>query len=126
VLGSNQRSLSRRFYSPILLFEAYVPDLPLCVPRRYLGPPPSAMRPWVPGFGVRAVDRPSQAGPRTATDQLTDGGGKGHGQGRWERLCRPSFPFLAFDLPFQEACVGVFVLVTRGASYVAEDGAGWE
>ena len=45
VLGSNQRRLSRRFYSPILLFETYATDLRLCVPRRDLGPPPSAMRP---------------------------------------------------------------------------------
>jgi hypothetical protein len=91
-MGSNHRRLSRRFYRPILLFEAYVPDLPLCDSRRDLGPPPSAMRPWVPGFGVRAVDRPSRAGPRTGTDQPTDEGGKGHGRGRWERLCGPIPP----------------------------------
>ena len=29
-MGSNQRRLSRRFYSPILLFESYAADLPLC------------------------------------------------------------------------------------------------
>jgi len=45
VLGSNQRRLSRRFYSPILLFESYVPNLPLCARRQNLGPPPSAMCP---------------------------------------------------------------------------------
>jgi hypothetical protein len=45
VLGSNQRRLSRRFYSPILLFEAYAAYLRLCASRRDLGPPPSAMRP---------------------------------------------------------------------------------
>jgi hypothetical protein len=100
VLGSNQRRLSRRFYSPILLFESYADDLRLCASRLDLGPPPSAMRPWAPGFGVRAVDRPSQAGLRTATDQPTDGGGKGHGRGRWERLRRPSAWLLASDLAF--------------------------
>ena len=31
VLGSNQRRLSRRFYSPILLFEAYAAELRLYV-----------------------------------------------------------------------------------------------
>jgi hypothetical protein len=75
-------TLSRRFYSPVLLFESYAAELRLCDPRRDLGPPPSAMRPWVPGSGVRAVDRPSQAGPRTATDQPTDGHGPAHGRGR--------------------------------------------
>jgi len=59
-----------------------------------------AMRPWTPGSGVRAVDRPSRAGPRPATDQPTDGGGKGHGRGRRERSCRPLPPS---DLPFQDA-----------------------
>jgi len=47
VLGSNQRRLSRRFYSPILLSEAYAAYMTLCVSRRDLGPPPSAMRPCV-------------------------------------------------------------------------------
>ena len=46
VLGSNQRRLSRRFYSPILLFGSYAADLHSCVPRRDLGPPPSAVCPW--------------------------------------------------------------------------------
>lgn len=50
------------------------------------------MRPWAPGFGVRAVGRPSQASRRTVTDQPTDGGGKGHGRGRQERSCRPLPP----------------------------------
>jgi hypothetical protein len=92
VLGSNQRRLSRRFYSPILLFEAYAADLRLCHPRRDSERPPSAMRPWAPGFGVRAVRRPSVNRPRTATDQPTDGGGEGHGRGRWERSCQPLPP----------------------------------
>ena len=86
VLGSNQRRLSRRFYSPILLFESYAGDLRLCVSRRDLGQPPSAMRPWAPGSGVRAVRRPWRNRPRTATDQPTDDSGNGHGRGRWERL----------------------------------------
>ncbi len=81
-----------RFYSPILLSEAYAADLRLCASRRDLGPPPSAIRPWTTGFGVGAVRRPWRSRPRTATDQPTDGGGKGHGRGRWERLCRPLSP----------------------------------
>ncbi len=36
MLGSNQRRLSRRFYSTILLFESYATDLRLCVTRRPL------------------------------------------------------------------------------------------
>jgi hypothetical protein len=89
--------LSRRFYSPILPFEAYDADLRLCHPRRDLGRPPSAMRPWAPGFGVRAVRRPWQNRPRTGTDKPTDGHGpthgrgpKSHGRGRWEQLYPPS------------------------------------
>jgi len=34
----------------------------------------------------------------------TDGGGKGHGRGRWERLRWPSARLLASDLAFQDAC----------------------
>jgi hypothetical protein len=90
VMGSNHRRLSRRFYSPILLFEAYAADLRLCHPRRDLGPPPSAMRPWAPGFGVRAVRRPWQNRPRTGTDKPADGHGPTHGRGRWEQLYPPS------------------------------------
>src|SRR5271167_101050 len=92
VLGSNQRRLSRRFYSPILLSEDYAADLRLYLSRQDLRRPPSAMRPWAPGFGVRAVHGPWVNRPRTGTDQPTDGhgpaygrGGKGHGRGRWER-----------------------------------------
>ena len=44
MLAGSNRTLSRRFYSPILLFEAYAPNVPLCVPRRDSGLPPSAMR----------------------------------------------------------------------------------
>jgi hypothetical protein len=77
VLGSNHRRLSRRFYSPILLFEAYAADLHLCLSRQDLGQPPSAMRPWTPGSGVRAVHRPWRNRPRTGPDRPTDDGGKG-------------------------------------------------
>src|SRR5271166_7084518 len=80
VLGSDQRRLSRRFYSPILLFESYAADLRLCHPRRDLGRPPSAMRPWALGFGVRAVRRPWQNRLRTGTDKPTDGHGPAHGR----------------------------------------------
>jgi hypothetical protein len=71
------RDLARR---PTLLlpFEAYDAELRLCHPRRDLGRPPSAMRPWAPGFGVRAVRRPWWTGHgrartslRTGTDQPT-------------------------------------------------------
>jgi hypothetical protein len=70
VLGSNQRRLSRRFYSPLLLFESPTADQHLCISRFDFGLPPSAMRPWTPDFG--AV-------------KSTDGGGKGHGRGRAAR-----------------------------------------
>jgi hypothetical protein len=85
VLGSNQRRLSRRFYSPILLSESCYPDLRLRVSRRNLGQPPSAMRPWALGFGVRAVHRPWQNRLRTGTDRSTDEHGPAHGR----RLERP-------------------------------------
>src|SRR5271165_4375137 len=80
VLGSNQRRLSRRFYSPILLFESYAADLRLCHPRRDLGRPPSAMRPWALGLGVRAARRPWQTRLRTGTEKPTDGHGQAHGR----------------------------------------------
>ncbi len=82
MLGSNQRRLSRRFYSPILLFEAYAADLRLCASRRDLGPLPSAIRPWTPGSGVRAVHGPWVNRPRTGTDRPTDGHGPAHGRAR--------------------------------------------
>jgi hypothetical protein len=79
VLGSNQHRLSRRFYSPILLFEAYDVDLRLCASRRDLGRSPSAMRPWAPGSGAeRSADHGrtghgrARTSLRTATDQPTD------------------------------------------------------
>jgi hypothetical protein len=81
-MGSNHRRLSRRFYSPILLFKAYAADLRLCNPRRDLGRPPSAICPWAPGSGVRAVHRPWQNRPRTGADQPTDEYGRAHGRPR--------------------------------------------
>ena len=50
VLGSNQRRLSRRFYSPSLLPEAHATDQHICVPRCDSGLRPSAMRPWASGL----------------------------------------------------------------------------
>jgi hypothetical protein len=76
-----------------------------------LGRPPSAMRPWAPGsWAERSADRGrtghgrARTGPRTATDQLTDDGGKGHRRGRWERYADRSHRDSRFDLPFQDAC----------------------
>ena len=74
--------LSRRFYSLILLFKSYAADLLLCHPRRDLGRPPSAIRPWTPGSGVRAVHGPWVNRPRTGTDRPTDGHGPAHGRER--------------------------------------------
>ena len=48
VLGSNQRRLSRRFYSTLLLPEARAADQRVRASRHESGPPPSAMRPWTP------------------------------------------------------------------------------
>ena len=109
-MGSNQRRLSRRFYSPILLFESYATDLPLCVPRRGSGPPPSAMRPWPPDSGaVRATDE----GGRSTDDE-----GAGHGRGRKNprtararavsrpsagAVSRPSDRLSGFDLAFRDS-----------------------
>jgi hypothetical protein len=53
VLGSNQRRLSRRFYSPLAPPESLTPDQRLCVSRQDCGPPPSAVRPCAPGLGAR-------------------------------------------------------------------------
>jgi hypothetical protein len=67
MLGSNQRMLSRRFYSPALLHGVYAADQDIRPWRRDCGLPPSAMRPWAPDSGaVRA----------------TDEGGSGHGRAR--------------------------------------------
>ena len=50
VLGSNQRRLSRRFYSPLLLPEVHAADQHINRSRLHPGPSPSAMRPWAPGL----------------------------------------------------------------------------
>jgi hypothetical protein len=55
VLGSNQRRLSRRFYSPILLAEPPPADQPVRAARRDCGLPPSAICPCVPGSGGGAA-----------------------------------------------------------------------
>src|SRR5207237_602518 len=86
--------LSRRFYSPILLFEAYAANLRLCVPRRDLGPPPSAMRPCARGRW--------RGDARTGTD----------GGVRRPRLHAPIRAFLAFDLPRSRCLLAVAVFLT--------------
>jgi hypothetical protein len=108
VLGSNQRRLSRRFYSPILLFEAYAADLRLCCPRRNLWPSPSVMRPC--------------AGSRRRGDARTgtDGGVK--------RACldAPIGAFLAFDLR-RSRChftFAVFFVPRFGLGVLAAEGVG--
>src|ERR1035441_3782270 len=50
VLGSNQRRLSRRFYSPSLLPEVHAADQHIRRSRCHPAPPPSAMRPCAPGL----------------------------------------------------------------------------
>ena len=68
MLGSNQRRLSRRFYSPSLLAEADAADQRIRASRCDSGPPPSAMRPCEPGSGaVKATDGGAEA---------TDGAGR--------------------------------------------------
>ena len=70
VLGSNQRRLSRRFYRTLLLSESYADDLRLCVPRRDSGPPPSAMRPCVPGpGGAESTDGHGRRGQERCPDR---------------------------------------------------------
>jgi hypothetical protein len=82
VLGSNQRRLSRRFYSPLAPPESPPADLHLRRSRRDSGLPPSAMRPWAADSGaVRAHGR-RRNGPRTRTGRTTDEVGTGHGRGR--------------------------------------------
>src|SRR6185437_16861794 len=79
--------------SPILLFKSYAPDLPLCAPRRILGPPPSAMRPC--------------AGSRWRGDARTgtDGGV------RRLRLHAPIRAFMAFDLRRSSCLLAVAVFL---------------
>jgi hypothetical protein len=74
-MGSKQRRLSRRFYSPNAPPEPPPADQHIRRSRRVCGPSPSAMRPWVPGFGVLAVHGPARSRPPTGTDQPTDGAG---------------------------------------------------
>jgi hypothetical protein len=50
VLGSNQRRLSRRFYSPLLLADADAIDQHIRRSRHDRGLRPSAMRPWASGL----------------------------------------------------------------------------
>jgi hypothetical protein len=94
VLGSNQRRLSRRFYSPLLLPESPPADQHGRAWRRKSWLPPSAMRPCVPGpAGAESTD--------------------GHGRQGWERCGdrlekRPadrSATGLAADLAFHDACL---------------------
>ena len=89
VLGSNQRRLSRRFYSPLAPPELPRADQRVRASRRVSGLSPSAMRPCATGSGGRCSARTG-----------TDGGG-------WERYAdrpqerhtdRPA-PRLIADLP---------------------------
>jgi hypothetical protein len=84
VLGSNQRRLSRRFYSTLLLSESPPADQNICASRRDFGPPPSAMRPWAPdSAAVRATD--GCGGSTDEEGRATDGCGKIHGRRGQER-----------------------------------------
>ena len=63
MLGSNQRRLSRRYYSPSLLAEVHATDQHIHRLRRFPGPPPSAMRPWAPGLvHGRGAENPTDGG----------------------------------------------------------------
>ena len=73
VLGSNQRRLSRRFYSTLAPPEPPPADQRIRRTRRVYGPPPSAMRPWVPGSGGRACHGRRRTSPRTGAEKATDG-----------------------------------------------------
>jgi len=97
VLGSNQRRLSRRFYSPLAPPESPRADQRIRRSRCVCGPPPSAIRPWVPGFGVRAVHGRARTSPRTGAEKATDRAG---GSGYADRSHSDS----RSDLPFQDAC----------------------
>jgi hypothetical protein len=71
VLGSNQRRLSRRFYSPLAPPQSPPADLRLWASRLVSGVPSSAMRPWAPNFGAeKSTDR-----GRKSTDE---NGGSGY------------------------------------------------
>ena len=62
VLGSNQRRLSRRSYSTLLLPESYAAELRVCVPRCVSGcrRPLCVRAPWVPG-APQATDKDANA-----------------------------------------------------------------
>jgi hypothetical protein len=47
--------------------------------------------------------------------RATDGGGKGHGRRRWERLYRPSARLFGFDLAFQASASWQTLLAGSGA-----------
>ena len=96
VLGSNQRRLSRRFYSPSLLPEVHAADQRVRRLRLRPGPRPSAMRPCAPGLGHGR-------------------GRKSHGRGRWERLRRPSLSVSRLRPAVPGGLFGVVVLVTCSA-----------
>jgi len=102
-LGSNQRRLSRRFYSPSLLTEEHGADQHIRASMRDFGLPPSAMRPWAPGSGDRAAHGRRRNGPRTDAEEATDGAG---GSGYADRLAL----LLAPDLLLQASCVGRVVM----------------
>jgi hypothetical protein len=106
VLGSNQRRLSRRFYSPILLPKACAADQRGRRPRPFCWPSPSAMRPC--------------AGSRWRGDARTgtDGGV------RRLRLHPPIGAFVAFDLPCSRCLlvVAVFLVPRLGLVHLADPG----
>jgi len=68
VLGSNQRRLSRRFYSPILLPESPAADQRIRRQRRRDGPPPSATCPCAQGRGRRDARTGTDAVRHTSVD----------------------------------------------------------
>jgi len=73
VVDSNHRRRSRRFYSPSLLAEAYAPDQRVLRSRWDFGPPPSAMRPCVPGPGaVERTDGHGRRGQERCPDRMQE------------------------------------------------------
>jgi hypothetical protein len=66
VLGSNQRRLSRRFYSPVLLPEPSPADQHKRQPRLRPGPRPSAICPCSQGLTGREGHGRARDGARTA------------------------------------------------------------
>jgi hypothetical protein len=74
-VGFDQRRLSRRFYSALAPPDSPPADQRIRRSRRVCGPPPSAIRPWVPGSGVRAGHGRARTSPRTGAEKATDGAG---------------------------------------------------